>query len=63
MSSFPCLVRFVSGSGEVRCRLGNRLVERYLEFVELAVARRHRRCGLGRQLHDALLAGSAGSAC
>ena len=33
MSSFPCLVRFVSGSGQVRYRLGERLVDRYLEFV------------------------------
>jgi hypothetical protein len=33
MSSFPCLVRFVSRSGEVRYRLGERLVDRYLEFV------------------------------
>jgi integrase/recombinase XerD len=33
MSSFPCLVRFVSGSGQVRFRLGDRLVDRYLEFV------------------------------
>src|SRR5262252_1856161 len=33
MSSFPCLVCFVSGSGEVRYRLGHRLVDRYLEFV------------------------------
>jgi hypothetical protein len=33
MSSFPCLARFVSGSGEVRYRLGDRLVDRYLEFV------------------------------
>jgi hypothetical protein len=33
MSSFPCLVRLVSGSGEVRYRLGERLVDRYLEFV------------------------------
>src|SRR6516165_4821405 len=33
MSSFPCLVRVVSGSGEVRYRLGERLVDRYLEFV------------------------------
>jgi site-specific recombinase XerD len=33
MSSFPCLVRFVSGSGQVRYRLGDRLVDRYLEFV------------------------------
>ena len=27
MSSFPCLVRFVSGSGQVRYRLGERLAE------------------------------------
>jgi integrase/recombinase XerD len=33
MSSFPCLVRFVSGSGQVRYRPGDRLVDRYLEFV------------------------------
>src|SRR5579859_6718181 len=33
MSSFPCLVRFVSASGEVRYRLGDPLVDRYLEFV------------------------------
>jgi len=33
MSSFPCLVRFVSGSGRVRYRLGDRLVDRYLELV------------------------------
>src|SRR6516162_11813390 len=33
MSSFPCLVRGVSGSGQVRYRLGERLVDRYLEFV------------------------------
>jgi hypothetical protein len=33
MSSFPCLVRFVSGSGQARYRLGDRLVDRYLEFV------------------------------
>jgi len=33
MSSFPCLVRFVLGSGQVRYRLGDRLVDRYLEFV------------------------------
>jgi len=32
MSSFPCLARFVSGSGQVRYRLGERLVDRYLEF-------------------------------
>jgi len=29
----------------------------HFEFVELAVLPRYRRCGLGRQLHDALLAG------
>jgi integrase/recombinase XerD len=29
MSSFPCLARFVPGSGQVRYRL----VDRYLEFV------------------------------
>jgi Phage integrase, N-terminal SAM-like domain len=28
-----CLVRFMSGSGQVRYRLGERLVDRYLEFV------------------------------
>jgi integrase/recombinase XerD len=33
MSDFPCLVRLVSGSGQVRYRLGERLVDRYLEFV------------------------------
>jgi integrase/recombinase XerD len=33
MSSFPCLVRFTSGSGQARYRLGDRLVDRYLEFV------------------------------
>ena len=33
MSSFPCLVRFVSASGQVRYRLGDHLVDRYLEFV------------------------------
>src|SRR5437016_866270 len=33
MSSFPCLARFVSGSGQVRYRVGGRLVDRYLEFV------------------------------
>jgi integrase/recombinase XerD len=33
MSSFPCLVRSVSGAGEVRYELGHRLVDRYLEFV------------------------------
>jgi len=33
MSSFPRLVRNVSGSGQVRYSLGERLVDRYLEFV------------------------------
>src|SRR5689334_20509241 len=33
MSAFPCLARFVSGSGQARYRLGDRLVDRYLEFV------------------------------
>ncbi len=33
MSSFPCLVRIVSGAGEVGYSLGHRLVDRYLEFV------------------------------
>jgi integrase/recombinase XerD len=33
MSSFPCVVRTVTGSGEVRYSLGHRLVDRYLEFV------------------------------
>jgi integrase/recombinase XerD len=33
MSSFPCLVRTVTGAGEVRYSLGHRLVDRYLEFV------------------------------
>ena len=33
MSTFPCLVRFVSGSGQVRYRLGERLADRYLEFA------------------------------
>jgi hypothetical protein len=32
MSSFPCLVRSVSASGEIRYALGHRLVGRYLEF-------------------------------
>src|SRR5262249_27252739 len=33
MSSFPCVVRTVSGAGEARYSLGHRLVDRYLEFV------------------------------
>ncbi len=39
MSSFPCLVRFESGSGQVRYRLGDRLVDRYLEFVVVTESR------------------------
>ena len=33
MSSFPCLVRLVSPSGDVRFALGDPLVDRYLAFV------------------------------
>src|SRR2546423_13877548 len=33
MSSFPCLVRLVSGSGQVRYRLAARVVGRYRECV------------------------------
>ena len=33
MSGFPCLARTSSGSGLVRYSLGDRLVDRYLEFV------------------------------
>jgi integrase/recombinase XerD len=33
MSGFPCLARTVSSSGQVRYLLGDRLVDRYLEFV------------------------------
>jgi integrase/recombinase XerD len=33
MGSFPCLARAVSWSGQVRYSLGDRLVDRYLEFV------------------------------
>ena len=33
MSSFPSMARTVTGSGQVRYRLGERLVDRYLEFV------------------------------
>src|SRR3974390_3928897 len=33
MSSFPCVVRSVTGAGEVRYSLGERLVDRYREFV------------------------------
>jgi hypothetical protein len=59
MSSFPRLVRFESRSDQVRYRLGERLADRYLELVELAVARRHPGGlePLGRRLQDAPLAG------
>ena len=33
MSTFPCLERTFSGSGQVRFTLGDRLTDRYLEFV------------------------------
>jgi site-specific recombinase XerD len=33
MTTFPSLIRGVSSSGAVRYRLGDRLVDRYLEFV------------------------------
>src|SRR5690242_21863887 len=33
MTSFPSLIRCVSSSGLVRYRLGDPLVDRYLEFV------------------------------
>ena len=33
MTTFPLLVRSIAGSGAVRYRLGNSLVDRYLEFV------------------------------
>src|SRR6516165_3852428 len=33
MTDFPCLVRSVARSGEARYRLGEPLVDRYLEFV------------------------------
>jgi integrase/recombinase XerD len=33
MSGFPCLERTFSGSGQVRFTLGDRLTDRYLEFV------------------------------
>jgi hypothetical protein len=38
MSTFPYLVRAVSPSGQVRFSLGDRLVDRYLEFVLGCVA-------------------------
>ena len=33
MSSFPCVARSVSSSGQVCYQLGDRLVDRYLDFV------------------------------
>src|SRR3954467_1069205 len=33
MTTFPCLVRSATASGRVRYRLGDPLVDRYLEFV------------------------------
>jgi hypothetical protein len=33
MTSFPCLVRSAAASGQVRYRLGDPLIDRYLEFV------------------------------
>jgi integrase/recombinase XerD len=33
MSIFPCVERTFSGSGQVRFTLGDRLTDRYLEFV------------------------------
>jgi hypothetical protein len=33
MTDFPCLVSSVARSGEARYRLGDPLVDRYLEFV------------------------------
>ena len=33
MTDFPCLVRSAARSGEARYRLGDPLVDRYLEFV------------------------------
>lgn len=33
MTGFPCLVRSVARSGEARYRLGDPLMDRYLEFV------------------------------
>jgi integrase/recombinase XerD len=33
MSGFPCLARSVSSFGQVRYRLGDQLVDRYLGFV------------------------------
>jgi hypothetical protein len=47
--SFPCLVRTVSGLGEARYALGDRLVDRYLEFVA------------GRARPNTLRAGRAGT--
>ena len=39
MSSFPCLVRYVSPAGETRYALGDPFVDRYLEFVAGVVVR------------------------
>jgi integrase/recombinase XerD len=33
MTDFPCLERWVARSGEARYRLGDPVVDRYLEFV------------------------------
>ena len=33
MTSFPCLVRLTAVSGQARYRLGDPLMDRYLEFV------------------------------
>jgi integrase/recombinase XerD len=33
MNSFPCMIRSSTPAGETRYRLGDRLVESYLEFV------------------------------
>ena len=33
MSSFPCLVRFMSGSGHLRYRLGEPLADRYVRCL------------------------------
>ena len=44
MSSFPCLVRSLSSCGQARYALGDRLVDRYLEFVA-GRARPNTSCG------------------
>jgi hypothetical protein len=43
VSSFSCRVGSMSGSGQVRYSLGDRLVDRYLEFVAAVTGRT--RCG------------------